>query len=341
MSRPNIDYPFPEPPVAGALTQVAPGVLWLRMALPWSLNHINLWLLEDGAGYAIVDTGLGNEECRAQWTQILTALSAPVSKIIVTHFHPDHLGNAEWLAAQSGAPIWMSTGEYLLAHALYNQNSGYDVASMIAHFRHHGLAQERLNALAARGNVFRRGVPSLPTSYRRMIHGDRIEVGAHAWTAIAGHGHSHEHIALHCATLGVLISGDMLLPRITTNVAVPATMPEEDSVGRYLASLRQFEPLPADTLVLPSHGLPFRSLHARVRQLFVHHDERDEVLLAALDEPHSAAELLSVLFPRPLDNHELMFAMGEAIAHLNHQWLKGTLQKFESADGTLQYRRHR
>ncbi len=336
MSKP-LSYPFTLAPEAPALLEVAAGVHWLRLALPWSLNHINLWLLDDGAGVALVDTGLGDPPTRGLWMTVLEQLGRPITKIIATHYHPDHLGNAEWLSAATGAPIWISMGEYLLAHALHAQTSGFDMSSLHTHFRRHGLDEERLEKMAARGNVYRRGVPTLPSQYRRLIDGDSLEIGGRHWQAIAGYGHSPEHIALHCAEAGLLISGDMLLPRISTNISVPAAMPEEDSVGRFLHSLERFRPLPADTLVLPAHGLPFRGIPARVDQLVAHHAERDATMLAAMQECRSAAELLPVLFPRELDSHQLMFALGEAIAHLNHLCRQGRARRIEEADGLIRY----
>ncbi|MEN3110694.1 MBL fold metallo-hydrolase [Uliginosibacterium paludis] len=333
----NLSHPFPAAPQAPETLEVAPGVKWLRLALPWALDHINLWLIRDGAAWALVDTGLGDDATRALWPQILQALGRPLSRIIATHYHPDHLGNAQWLAAQTGAAIHMSFGEYLLAHALHSQSAGYDMASFHEHFRRHGLDSERLARMEARGNIYRRGVPELPAQFVRLLEGDRLRIGGRNWTAIAGHGHSPEHISLHCPEAGVLISGDMLLPRITTNISVPAAMPEEDAVARFLASLQKFRTLPAETLVLPAHGLPFRGMHARLDQLFTHHDERDASMLAALDTPRSAAELLPVLFPRPLDTHQLLFAMGEAIAHLNHLWRRDRLKRLEDSDGNILY----
>lgn len=333
----TLDHPHPLPAEAPALLELAPGILWLRLPLPWALNHINLWLLEDAHGYTLVDTGVGDEATRALWPGVLERLGHPLTRIVATHYHPDHLGNAQWLSARTGAAVAMSFGEYLLAHALHAQTAAYDLASFHEHFRRHGLDEERLARMAARGNIFRRGVPELPTRFRRIADGDVLEIGGRAWTAIAGHGHSPEHISLYCAEAGVLISGDMLLPRITPNISVPAAMPEEDSVGRFLGSLQRFRPLPPDTLVLPSHGLPFRGLHLRLDQLDTHHGERDDTILAALDMPHTAAEILPVLFPRPLDPHQLLFAMGEAIAHLNHLWLRGHLQCFEDRDGCLRF----
>lgn len=341
MPTQTLDYPFAAPPTAPVTLQVAPGVLWLRLALPWALNHINLWLIEDNAGYALVDTGLGDETTRALWPQILAVLGRPLTRIIATHYHPDHLGNAQWLSELAGVPVHMSFGEYLLAHALHNQSAGYDMASLHAHFLRHGLDETRLLQMKARGNIYRRGVPELPQHFRRIIAGDVLTMAGRNWTTIAGHGHSPEHISLHCAEAGVLISGDMLLPRITTNISVPAATPEENAVGRFLDSLQHFRPLPVDTLVLPAHGLPFHGIHARLDQLARHHDERDATILGALATPQHAAGLLPVLFPRPLDAHQLLFAMGEAIAHLNHLWRQGRLQRLEDADGTIRFQQTR
>lgn len=332
-----LKHPFETPPEAPACLPVADGVLWLRLPLPWALDHINLWLIEDGQGYALIDTGLGDPATRALWPQILDNLVRPLTRIIATHYHPDHLGNAQWLAERCGVPIHMAYGEFLLAHALYDQNAGYDMASFHAHFHRHGLDTERLARMEARGNIYRRGVPELPQHFIRLLDGDTLVLGERRFTAIVGHGHSPEHISLHCAEAGVLISGDMLLPRITTNISVPAAMPEEDSVGRFLASLERFRPLPADTLVLPAHGLPFEGIHARLDYLVAHHGERDATMLAALDTPRSAADILPVLFPRPLDPHALLFAMGEAIAHLNHLWLDGRLRRLTDAEGFIRF----
>lgn len=337
MSHPALSYPFAEAPLPLAQIEVAPGIYWLRFALPWSLNHINLWLIEEDDGLTLVDTGLGDPDSRGLWTELIGLLPKPLTRIIATHYHPDHLGNAEWLSSATGAPIHLAMSEYLLAHALHGQHSGFDMASLHAHFRRHGLDEERLAKMEARGNVYRRGVPTLPTKYQRLVDGDVLRIGRRHWQTIAGYGHSPEHMSLHCADAGVLISGDMLLPRITTNINVPAAMPDEDSVGRFLASLRCFEPLPEKTLVLPAHGLPFFGLHARIGQLITHHAERDTTMLQALGSSQSAAELLKTLFTRELDAHQLMFAMGEAIAHLNHLWQRGCVRRVEENDEPIRY----
>jgi glyoxylase-like metal-dependent hydrolase (beta-lactamase superfamily II) len=195
-------------------------------------------------------------------------------------------------------------------------------------------------ALHARGNRYARGAPQLPTRYNRLLHGDRVSIGARTFHVIAGYGHSPEHAALFAeGDRPLLVSGDMLLPRISTNVAVGPTDPEGDQLGRFLASLAPYEALPADTLVLPSHGLPFRGAAVRVAQLRAHHAERLadlEAAIAARREPAAAAELLPVLFRRPLDLQQRFFAMGEAIAHLNHLWHRGVLTRLVR-DGQVRF----
>jgi glyoxylase-like metal-dependent hydrolase (beta-lactamase superfamily II) len=337
------DFPFRTPPVAGETLEVAPGIHWLRMPLPFALDHINLWLLEDEhdgrPAWTIVDTGYGLDDVRAAWERILGRLTAPVKRIVVTHFHPDHLGLAHWLQQQSGAPMWMTAGEYLTSHAVFHEMGGHGTAPMLAQFRAHGLDRERLAALERRANSYARGVPALPHTYFRMFDGDRFPIGGKLWQIRVGYGHSPEHASLYCAQAGVLISGDMLLPKISTNISVFAVTPGADSLAQYLDSLDRYRELPAETLVLPSHGLPFVGIHDRVAAQHAHHDERLRVLEDACNEPRSAADLLATLFPRELDTHQVMFAMGEAIAHLNRLEYAGRLVREDGSDGVIRYRR--
>jgi glyoxylase-like metal-dependent hydrolase (beta-lactamase superfamily II) len=292
------------------------------MPLPFALDHINLWLLDDGEDCTAVDTGIAMDAVKEHWKSALAAFpnERRLSRQIVTHFHPDHFGLAAWLESETGAALWMTQGEYQTAHLVAAGIAPFDMTTMLEFFRQHGLDATRHAGIEKRGNAYRRGVPAIPATFRRMIDGDIITVGAHDWRIIVGYGHAPEHASLYCATLGVLIAGDMLLPRISTNVSAYAADPSFDSLGLFLASLEHFTALPADTLVLPSHGRPFRGLHARVAELQAHHAARCADLLDACKAgARSACELLPVLFGRPIDDpHQTMFAMGEAIAHLNH-----------------------
>lgn len=337
----SLDYPHPQFPAAGELVEVAPGVCWLRMPLPFQLDHINLWLLKDGTGWTIVDTGFADDGVRASWRQILQTLDGPVTRIVVTHFHPDHLGLASWLMAETGAPLAMTSGEFLTAHAVWNEVGGHGANFMSEQFRQHGLAGELLAKFATRGSGYRKAVPALPNYYQRLKAGDTLTVGGRAWRIQIGYGHSPEHMALYCPELDVLISGDMLLPRISTNISVFAATPEADALRWYLESLDDLaREVPEKTLVLPSHGLPFHGIAERVADLHAHHEERLHALEISCEQaPQSAAELLDVLFNRALDTHQTMFAMGEAIAHLNYLEQAGRLSRSIDADGVIRFSR--
>ncbi len=335
----TLRFPFAEPPPSGAVLEVAPGLLWLRMPLPFALNHINLWLLREREGWTAVDCGIGLEETRALWDRVLSSAldGEPLARVIVTHFHPDHFGNARWLTERFHVPLHMTQAEYLTAHAHYHAHSGYGGEASARLFAAHGLDDDRVNAMAARGNGYRRIVGEPPTRYVRMVDGDELDIGDRRWRVIVGHGHAPEHASLYCEALGVLISGDMLLPKISTNISVWPIDPLGDPLRRFLQSIDRLAQLPADTLVLPSHGLPFHGAPARVQALHRHHDERLAEVIAACAQPQTAAELLPVLFRRELDSHQIFFAMGESIAHLHFLWHQGRLQRIEDDGGLIRF----
>ena len=346
-------YPLADTlPAPGTALEIAPGIRWLRMPLPFALNHINLWLLRDQdeegrEGWAIVDCGISDDDTRAAWTQVFTneLQGLPVLRVIVTHMHPDHIGLAHWLTEQWNCRLWISATDWNTARLGSLSVTGVGGESAAAFFASHGLIDpESLGKIRARGSYYSTMVPAVPSQYRRLIDGLQLETGDHSWRCIVGYGHAPEHIALYCPDMagqgddgqvasGILISGDMLLPRISTNISVMASTPLADPLGLFLASIDEYLALPTDTLVLPSHGRPFRGLHARVEQLHAHHAQRCALLLdACRGTPKSAAELIPVLFDREIpDPHQTMFAMGESIAHLNYLEHAGKLQRIEEA----------
>jgi glyoxylase-like metal-dependent hydrolase (beta-lactamase superfamily II) len=334
-----LTYPLDAVPRPGEAIEVAPGVHWIRMPLPFALDHINLWALEDGAGWTLVDSGYALDAVKALWEQVFVSVlrERPVKRIIVTHYHPDHVGLAAWLAQRFGAPVWMTEAEYLTAHAVWSGLAGYERDAVLALFRMHGLDEKYLSLFSVRESAYKRGVPALPGSFLRIIDHDEIEIGGRAWIVVEGHGHSPEHAALHCRELGLFISGDMVLPRISTNVSVWAKEPDGDPLGRYLESLDRYRELPAGTRVLPSHGRVFHGLHRRIQELQAHHAERLDLARAACARPKTAAELMPVLFSRELDPHQVFFAIGEAIAHLNHMMQRGEVERTLGSDGVFRY----
>jgi len=339
---PSLDYPLATPPAPGEGCMVAPGVLWIRMPLPFALDHINLWLLQEADGWTLVDCGYGDATTRALWEAHFarTLDGRPITRIIATHFHPDHLGNARWLSERFRCPIVMTQAEFLTAHAVLGQHTAHSHADVCALFAAHGMAPGFVAALAARGSTYGRGVPGAPERFAGIQDGDDIVAGGTPWRVICGHGHSPDHASLHSAARGLLISGDMLLPRISTNVSVAPAEPDGDPLARFLASIAATAALPSATLVLPSHGLPFRGLALRVAQLQAHHADRLSELadaVAAAMGPVSAADLVPVLFRRELDAQQRYFAMGEAIAHLHHLWHGGRIERTVATDGAIRF----
>jgi glyoxylase-like metal-dependent hydrolase (beta-lactamase superfamily II) len=341
-----LHYPLgstlPEP---GRTIEVAHGVRWLRMGLPFALDHINLWLLRDHIdgreGWSIVDCGIANEATRGHWEQVFEneLQGLPVLRVICTHMHPDHIGLAHWLCEKWNCRLWISATDWNAARVASTTTTGFGGEAAAAFFAMHGLADpEALDKVRARSNYYASMVPQVPRVYRRLMDGQTVAIGGRAWRCIAGYGHAPEHIALFCADLNVLISGDMVLPRISTNVSVIDIEPEADPLPLYLASIAAMRTLPADCLVLPSHGKPFTGLHTRIGQLTEHHDERfADVLAACAQQPCHAADLLPVLFKRTLDLHQTTFAMGESVAHLHALAGQGRLRPQRAADGVLRF----
>jgi len=332
-----LQYPWQETPAPGETIEVAPGVHWLSMPLPFALDHINLWIVRDEGGWTIVDTGIGNAATRELWDKILPRFE-PIRRVILTHYHPDHAGNAEWLCQRYSVELWTTQGEYLTAHAVAASAAGYTTEAVLKVFRRNGLDDAHFVAMSGRGNRYRQLVPDFPHSYRRIIDGDIVTVGENGWRAIVGHGHAPEHLSLYCEALNVVIAGDMLLSTISTNVSVWSIDPEGDPLRLFLDSIARYRELPPDVLVLPSHGRPFRGAHERVAELEAHHRARFTELKAELGKgERSAGELLSVLFRRPLDAHQTFFAMGEAIAHLHYLYYADQVKRVPGADGIMRY----
>jgi len=316
-------------PQPGEAIEVAPGIWWIRMPLPFALDHINLWILADGDGFTLVDTGYGVQATWDLWEKHFAGVMAGrrVKNVIVTHYHPDHVGSAAWLVERTGAPFWMTTSEYLSAHAAHDDVAGFDRQNTVDLYVANGVDPATVPESTRKVNGYARGVPTVPKRYRRMMHGDRLTIDGHQWEVITVFGHAPEHAALWCASKNVLISGDQVLPRITTNVGVWGNQPEANPLAQFLGSMSRFSHLPADALVLPSHDRVFKGLHKRIAELHDHHERRLERLLEGAAEPITAFQALPFLFKRKLDDHQLMFAMGEAIAHLHYLEAKGKLRR--------------
>ena len=350
----ELTYPWADVPAPGTIALLRPGLYWVRMRLPFALDHINLWLADDEIegrrGWTLIDCGITSDETKAAWERIFdTAFEGrPLLRVISTHFHPDHLGLAWWLTEGGDrkrwtAPLWMTATEYTVGRlaSVGTEATGGEAAA--AHFRRNGLADPAaLAKVRARGgSYYPELVPSVPPSYRRLWDEEEIAIGPRGakrvLRVIVGHGHAPEHVSLYCADDKLLISGDMVLPRISTNVSVFDIEPDGNPLPRYLRSLDHYLTLPADALVLPSHGKPFLGLHRRVAQQHAHHQARLAEVLAACAVPRTAADIVPVLFKRELDLHQTTFALGESLAHLHALWYDGLVTRLQRADGVYTF----
>ena len=340
MSTPSqeheLRFPWPQPPAAGEVQQVAEGVYWLRMPLPFSLDHINLYLLRHGEGWVVVDTGLAVPRSREVWERVFVELmdGQPVLAVVCTHFHFDHSGLAAWLSERFRCPLYMTRGEFQALHVVPDGSEpGWEFCDF---YRRAGLDDEQIATLmpTIEGMRFDGG---LPRSHRRLSEGQLLKIGSRHWRVVIASGHSPEHACLLSEDDLLLISGDQVLPRITSSVLVGPTEPLANSLGDWLDSIRRLRALPDEVLVLPAHERPFYGLHQRLYQLDQHHARHLETLVEHIEGSMTAAELRPLLFPRIKGAFDLLMSLGETLAHIHYLVEKGTLAR-ELVDGAWRFR---
>ena len=341
--RERLDYPFgktrPEP---GTVMEVAPGIKWLSMPLPFALHFINLWLIEDGEGWAIVDTGLGDDVTREHWESIFAnALEGrPVTRVFVTHMHPDHVGQAGWLTRRWDCSLYMSRLEYITCRMLVADTGREAPEAGVEFFRQAGWNEEALSGYRKRFGGFGRGISALPDSFHRLSDGDDITIGDHSWRVVVGTGHSPEHACLYCEALNVVIAGDQILPRISSNVSVHPTEPLADPLEDWLSSCEALKSaLPEDVFVLPAHNEPFYGAHTRLDGLIRGHNISLQRLKKKLETPSRVVDCFTAMFARKIGEGNLGLATGETLAHLNYLVQRGEVRRELDEDGVARYSR--
>jgi glyoxylase-like metal-dependent hydrolase (beta-lactamase superfamily II) len=351
-SASTLEYPCGEPPHPGETHEIAPGVRWLRMAMPFALNHINLWAVADGgpadapSGWAIFDSGLQTADTTNAWRTLLgpggPLGGAPVTRVFATHMHPDHVGMAGWMTRRFGVRLWMTRLEYLTCRVMVSDTGREAPDDAIAFFRRAGWGAGAIETYRARFGNFGKHIHALPDSYRRIRDGEELRIGANTWRVVVGSGHSPEHACLYCPSLKVLISGDQILPRISSNVSVHPTEPDADPMTNWLDSLAKLKrEVPDDVLVLPAHNECFRGLHARIDALARGQETSLRRLRRSLGEPKRVVDVFGALFARPIGETDvplLGMATGEGIACLNHLMQRGEVTRSLDADGVAWYR---
>ena len=340
----SLEYPCGDPPSVGDAREIAPGVLWIRMPMPFRLDHINLWALRDGNGWAVVDTGLSTVDTAKAWSTLLGAAGPlrgeRITRVLVTHMHPDHIGMAGWITRRFDCRLWMTRLEYLQCRVLMGDTVREAPEDGVRFYRKAGWSDDDIESYRARFGSFGKMIHPLPDSYRRVQDGEHIAIGDHQWQVVVGRGHSPEHACFYCPDLALMISGDQVLPRISSNVSVFPIEPEADPLGEWLASHAKItREVPDDVIVLPAHNEPFRGLHPRLEHLTDGHLRGLERLRERLAEPRRAVDVFPALFARPINDAQLMsLATGESMAHLNYLVQRGQA-RVEMRDGIAWYRR--
>ena len=337
----GLSYPFDNRPNPGELIEVGPGIFWVRMPLPISLNHINLWMLEEQDGWTLVDTGMATEDTKALWEEIFSTHlnSKPVKQVIVTHMHFDHLGLAGWLVEKWGATLCMSRTEYLSSRVIINEIKSDPPEATVAFFRAAGVEESILDEFKVRFNNRSDFVSPLPSHYKRLTDNQVLQIGSLQWTVIIVEGHSPEHICLHCKSLNIMIAGDQILPRISPNISVRPDEPRANPLHNFLRSCESLKNrLNKDVLILPSHGDPFYGVHLRLQDMINEHKKGLQDLLEFCSQPRSVADVFPILFKSKINIGNMVIAVGEAVANLNYLVSSKELVVNIGSDGIARYK---
>ena len=338
-TNPDLDFPI-QPPEVGEGVEIAAGVYWLRLPIPFELNHINVWLLDDGDGYTLVDTGIYSKKTCAAWEDLLEKQfnDKPINRIIVTHFHPDHFGLVGWLKQKFDASYMASRETESMTEYLFNPAEQHSNELRREFYSQHNLTETKDFEEFLQGYIYTQIVSGSLVCDQYLVDGDCVVIGESEWRVMMGYGHAPGHVTLYSEKLDMLISGDQVLPTITSNVSVHATDPDKNPLLEFLDSFIQYQGLPEDTLVLPAHGKVFQGLHVRVEQIVQHHERVLEKVYDFCEQPHGVLDLMPHLFKRKLEGMNLVLGFGEALAHLNYLYLEGKIKR-ELEQGCYRYQR--
>ncbi|OCX66891.1 MBL fold hydrolase [Thioclava sp. SK-1] len=320
--RAGLQYPWPAAPATGHTIEIRPGVHWMRLPLPMALDHVNAYALDDGDGWTVVDPGIDTPACRAALQAVLDGPLAakPVTRVVVTHYHPDHIGLAGWLQAK-GASLWTTRTSWLQARMLQLDAQDRPAPETLAFWRAAGMDATIYDTRQnERPFNFADCVHPLPLGYRRVVAGQWLKMGGRDWVVRIGHGHAPEHATFWSDDL--VLGGDQLLPSISANLGVYASEPDADPVQDWIDSARAMQPFASDAqLILPGHKLPFTGLPLRLNQMIENHSGALRRLRAHLETgAKTACDCFPPLFKRQIDAGTYGLALVEAVAHLNHLW---------------------
>ena len=337
-----LDFFVSEPPKSGSVTKITDDIFWLRMPLPMTgLDHINLWILRDGDGWAIVDTGIGSQASKEIWESHFSGVmeNRHVTQVICTHLHPDHTGLAGWLCRKFDAPLVMTRNEYFLCRLMAADTGKPAPRESIEFYERCGFTDAQIELYKTRFGGFGKAITPMPQSFFRIREGDRVTINGEPWEILIGSGHSPEHACLFSRAQNICITGDQLLPNISSNVSVWPTEPHNNPLQDWIDSCLMLQKdLPEDVLVLPAHGIPFRGAHKRLAKLVEHHEKALDRLEAHCETPMLATQVYSALFRRKINDGNRIMAVGESVAHLNCLMARGRMTRRVNDAGQYIYR---
>ena len=335
----RLEFPWGDWPEDGTARAIAPGILWARLPLPFRLNHVNVWLIEEADGWTVIDTGCATPEIMAVWEQLLAGpmRGGKIVRVIVTHGHVDHVGLAGWLVESFDTDFVGTFGEWVWARLAHTHDVPNSRTTHHSYLVRHGFGQEVADTLVKNRQRFVDLSQPIPGWITEIRDGDAVSFGGRNWRVIVTRGHAFEHASFYDAASNILIAGDHLLPRISPMIAVSEMMPRSDPLGDYLASFPQFDGVPANALVLPSHGLPYRGIRERIEELREHHRRRLDETVEFLRETSTALALSRALFPHVEGPDNIGFALGETLAHVNYLVDRGIVDEERDADGRAIY----
>jgi len=336
----SIEYLFSSTPDAGTWMKAYEGIYWLRLPLPLALDHINLWLLDEGDSWTLIDTGPSFRETREAWKGLFSTLikEKPVNRLVVTHYHPDHIGLLKWLCDQWHPKVYLSGPTYDHARRMFSPESSGSSETLQNLARAHDAPNPEFFTGFLSGGMYRRIVSGTVEQVHYLDDAGEITMGGKKWRMILSNGHARGHISFYCEADGLLISGDQVLPRITSNVSLFEADPNANPLEEYLSSLVRIGRLPETTEVLPSHGRIFRGLQYRISEIEESHKERNSKILSICKEQVSTRVLIDKIFERKLDDLNWMLAFGETLAHIRYLEKQGRLRSFQD-DGRYYYQR--
>lgn len=339
----KLSFPFDAVPEKGEMVAVADGVFWIQMPLFFELNHINLWMLDDGDGWVLVDTSIHTKDMCTIWETLIEKYcqDKPIKKVICTHMHPDHVGMAGWLVERFDCELVMTRLEYLTCRLLAADTGKPAPPEGLSFFRKHAMPESFLENYEKMFGGFGKAIYRMPQSYKRIEDRDILRIGGHDWEVVVGNGHSPEHASLYCAALDVFITGDQVLPKISSHIGTFPTEPDSDNLSDWLESCANIPIRVPDTvLVLPAHNTPFFGLHARLTNLIENHEKALARILKLLDVPRNAndPDLFSNLFKRKINESNHGMALSETLSHLNCLMKREQVIRYEDAQGILWYR---